>query len=679
MDATLFTEVLSALQQMLDPTRMMFVVLGVIIGLTLGIIPGLSGLVGLSLLLPFTYALEPQTALAFLIGLSSVVVTGDTIPAILFGVPGTVGSAATVMDGFPLAKQGQAGRALGAAFTSSLIGGLFGALLLGLMIPVLRPVMLHFGSPELLAFCIFGLSLVAVLSAGSAMKGLIAAAIGLMLATVGDDPQTGTLRWTFDTLYLWDGIPIVTLALGLFAIPELADLAISRRTIVQKDAVSTRNGRLAGVKDCFRHIGLVIRCSSIGSALGAIPGVGGAVIDWIAYGHAASTEKGAKETFGTGDIRGVIASESSNNAKEGGALVPTIAFGVPGSASMAVLLGAFLIHGLVPGPEMVTSHLDITYALVWTIAIANILGAGICFALSDQLAKVALIRIGILAPLVLAVVFIGAYQGSRSWGDLYVLLTIGLLGWFMKRLDWPRAPLILGFVLGPLFERYMFISVNRYGIEWLYRPIVILLLVLALIGIFRAVHSGLKSGGDASAERPAPPADSDRYAIATGGGALLFFGIALASSSVWPFGAKLVPQSVGWFGFIMCVLFAGTAILRTAGGLARGRVDSSISTLQIGLEHISAVEIGRRGAVFFAWCLFYLAMALAIGVLPATVVFIAAYLRLHARESRAMTVKLTVGGALLSYVLFHMVLRITWPGSLLGDMVPALRQWQAIF
>ena len=245
----------------------------------------------------------------------------------------------------------------------------------------------------------------------------------------------------------------------------------------------------------------MLRCATIGSLLGAIPGMGAAVIDWIAYGHAARTEKGASETFGKGDGRGVIASESSNNAKEGGALIPTIAFGVPGSASMALLLGAFLIHEIVPGPDLLTKRLDVTYTMVWSVAIANIFDAGICFLFANQLAKIVLIRIGILAPLILGVVFVGVYQASSSWGDLYALLLFGIFGWIMKHMGWPRPPMILGFVLGDLIERYMFISIQRYEFEWLSFPIVMILLVLTSIGLVRPtvkkyLERGAKKAGN---------------------------------------------------------------------------------------------------------------------------------------------------------------------------------------
>jgi TctA family transporter len=240
----------------------------------------------------------------------------------------------------------------------------------------------------------------------------------MMLRMIGTDPQSGTLRWTMDTLYLWDGLPLVPLTLGIFALPELCDLAIGRQAIVQEgQTLDTKTGMLLGIKDCLEHWFLILRCSWIGSAMGAIPGIGASVIDWISYGHALRTEKGAAETFGTGDVRGVIAAESATNAREGGALVPTVAFGVPASAGMAILLGAFLIHGLVPGPDMLTKHLELTYSMVWSIAIANILGSGLCFAFSGQLAKIATLRYTLFMPAVLSLVWIGAFSDvlRRAW------------------------------------------------------------------------------------------------------------------------------------------------------------------------------------------------------------------------------------------------------------------------
>lgn len=664
---------LSAAAALVDPERLSFVALGVVIGLSIGVIPGLGGVVGLSLLLPFTFDMDPITALAFLVGLQAVVVTSDTIPAVLFGVPGTVGSAATILDGHPMARQGLAARAFGAAFSSSVLGGLLGALFLALAIPVLRPVILSFGSPELLAVCVFGLSLVGVLSGAARLKGLAAAAVGVVIATIGEEPNTAIERWTFGTLYLLDGIPLVPLALGLFAIPELADMAIARRSVSSDLQRTTRAGQLEGVKDTLRNYWLLIRGSGIGALLGAVPGIGASVIDWIAYGHALRTEKGASETFGKGDVRGVIASESSNNAKEGGALVSTIAFGVPATAGMALLLGAFLIHGISPGPDMLSTRLDVTYTLVWTIALANILGAGICFAFANQLASIARIRIGLLAPVVLSVVFIGAFQGSRQWGDIAVLLAFGLLGWLMKRVNWPRPPLLLGFVLGGLIERYMFISFQRYDAQWLTRPIVLVIFAITLIGILRPAFSRLMRGGFAMQRIEI------KWQRASLGGdlafsflVLAFFAVAIAYASDWDFGARLVPEVVGGAG----VLFVGLQLL--AKMFVRSQAtDKTGSAPAMDLEDsfadLTPAEVRHRALRYFGWCAFAFAAAVVIGLLPALFFFLLGYMLLESKERWPTALGVAMAASAAWYVLFHQLLRIPWPSTVLGDLLPMLR------
>jgi TctA family transporter len=343
-----------------------------------------------------------------------------------------------------------------------------------------------------------GISMVAVLSGNAPFKGLIAGAIGLAVGMVGMDPQTGVLRWVFGQLYLWDGLPLVPVALGIFAIPEIVDLTI-RGTRIADVPTEKMKGVMVGIKDVFHNWFLTLRCGVVGVWVGATPGLGASVVDWFAYGHAIQSEKGAAQSFGKGDVRGVIAPEAANNAKEGGALIPTIAFGVPGSASMALLLGAMTIQGLTPGTAMLTKHLDVTYTMIWSLAIANIFGTVLCLLLTTQLAKVALMRIHLLTPLVLVMVFLAAFQATRHYGDIWSLIAFSLLGWFMKRFSWPRPPLILGLVLSGIIENYLFISMARYGFSWLLRPIVLIiggLIVFSLIYGFR--HKG-KQGGEATA------------------------------------------------------------------------------------------------------------------------------------------------------------------------------------
>ena len=668
---------------LMEPHRLMFLGLGCMMGLVLGIVPGIGGLTGTAMLLPFTFAMDPYSAFALLLGLGATTATGDPIPAVLFGVPGGAASAATVLDGFPMAKRGEAGRALSAAYMSSLMGGIFGAMLLAISIPILRPVMLYLGSPELLAFSILGISMVAVLSGNAPLRGVAAGCLGVMIAMIGSDPQTGTLRWTFESLYLWDGLPLTPLLLGLFALPELCDLLIARTTISKDiDKKNIYRGQWQGVKDCFQHWWLILRCSWIGGGIGSIPGISASVVDWLAYGHALKTEKGASQTFGKGDVRGVIASESSNNAKEGGALVPTIAFGVPGSATMAILLGAFLIHGLVPGPDMLHKNLDITYTMVWSVALANILGAGACYAFSPQFAKLATLRYTLILPAVLGIVYIGAFEASRNWGDLFALLLFGLLGWVMKQHKWPRPPLVLGLVLGDSIERYMFISIERYGFSWLWRPVVIVLLVMAIIGIVRPFIADIRSQGGIrkmmqsfQAPRFHPSQIFTMFYIAV-------IGTMVAVAIPWHFSAKLVPLVVGAIALTVLAMSLFNEMCRkptaavSAGlaGEAQHEVEEKIHMdLTSDTDHLPLRTIVTRAARFFGYLIAFMACMALIGLIPTVAVFVVFFMRVEGQERWTLVIPYAVVLLFGIWVAFDQFMAVPWPPSLLGQWIPALK------
>ena len=660
----------------IEPMRLAIMFGGVLLGLALGVVPGLGGIVGLALLIPFTYHMDAYSAFALLLGMASVTTVSDFIPAVLFGVPGTVGAAATVLDGFPLAKQGQAARAFGAGYASSLAGGIFGAFMLAIAIPVLRPAVLYLGSAELLAFCIFGLSMVAVLSGKSPLRGLTIACVGLMLSMIGSDPQTGTLRWTASTLYLWDHLPLVPVTLGIFAVPELIDMAIGRVSIAGNSPMSTSlptSSQWDGVRDAMRNWRLILRCSGIGALLGAVPGIGSAVIDWIAYGHAVQTEKNP-ENFGRGDIRGVIAAESSNNAKEGGHLVPTIAFGVPAGASMALLLSAFLMHGFTPGPEMLTKHLDVTYAIIWTLTLSHIMGALICLCASGWFARLARIRVGLLVPAVLSIIFLGAFNGSQSWGDLYSVGVFGAVGWTMKQLGWPRPPLILGFVLGDTFERYLFISQELYGTSMLLRPIVIVVLAGAAYVVLRPVYNALRRiiaarGGPATARRR--PHLSLNVAFTA---ALIVFVLGAIWQSVdWPAHAQIVPLTAAG----AAVLF-GSATLVTELFARPGEV-TDVAHMVDGpaldmTAHDTPARVLRFRAVrIFLWLVALLVAMTAVGVLPALFLGMLLLAWLEFRERWITATTLACVMTLAFWLVFDRVFATPWPDALAGDLWPWLR------
>jgi putative tricarboxylic transport membrane protein len=727
---------LHALTLILDPLRLGIMLGGVLLGLALGVVPGLGGIVGLALLIPFTYHLDGYTAFALLLGMAAVTTVSDFIPAVLFGVPGTVGAAATVLDGHPLAKQGQARRAFGAGYASSLAGGIFGALLLALAIPVLRLIVLYIGSAELLAMCIFGLSMVATLSGKAPMKGLAVASFGLMLSLIGSDPQTGTLRWTFGTLYLWDHLPIVPVTLGIFALPELADMAIERTGIAR---TAPQPGMRAstqwdGVMDAARHWWLILRCSGLGALLGAVPGIGSAVIDWMAYGHAIRTEKNA-ENFGKGDIRGVIASESSNNAKEGGHLIPTVAFGMPAGASMALLLSAFIMHGFTPGPEMLTKHLDVTYTIIWTLTISHIMGAVICLSSSSVFSRLATVRVGILIPLVIAIVYLGAFNASQSWGDLCSLVLFGAVGWIMKRLNWPRPPLILGLVLGSIFERYYFISHEIYGIGLFARPVVIVILLAALWVVLGPTIKGLRktmrARSQASSRGTAAPAMKlrlrgfDWQIVFT----LILTAIVIVAMTVardWAFAASLMPMTCACAALVFCCIvlieqmftreavsadtktsasfdtsasmgelaLAGagapfdapqtngdTGINAIAKTNANATANASIGahgdpSLHDGLaSSLDTRTIYVRGVRFFAWIAGALGTAAVIGLLPALLIFMLLVARFEFGERWRTSAVLSIAMTIALWLVFGRIFATPWPQSLIGDWLPALRQF----
>jgi len=680
-----------ALVIILDPHRLIYLFAGVCMGLGLGLLPGIGGIAGTAMLLPFTYDLDPHAAFALLLGLGATTTTADPISAILFGVPGHAASAATTLDGYPLTRQGQAGRALGASYMSALMGGLFGAALMGISLPILRPLMLYIGSPELLAFAVFGLSMVAVLSGNAPLRGLAAGCFGVMLSMVGEEAQTGTQRWTFDSLFLADGLPLVPIVLGIFALPELCDLAIARTAVVTDGGtIDAKTGMLLGVKDCFTHWFLILRCSWIGSFMGAIPGIAVSIIDWISYGHALRTEKGAPQTFGKGDIRGVIAAESATNAREGGALVPMVAFGVPTSAGMAVLLGAFLIHGLVPGPDMLGKNLNVTYSMVWSIAIANILGSGLCFLFSGQFAKLATLRYTLIMPIVLSLVFIGAFEGGRQWGDLYALLCFGVVGWVMKHCQWPRPPLVLGFILGKVIERFLFISIQRYGIDWMLHPVVIVMFALALAGLLRSCLGDVRAHGGArqmlagfGAPRLAPgnllPAALACIVVAM-----------LLASQDWGIEAQIIPVIVGSGAALFCALTLANDVFREPTDAASAGAADEVPTelaqraaatsgqkihMDIGshIGHLPIRVIVSRGALFFGWMAAFLASMAVIGLIATVPVFIIAYMRLEGRERWPLTLSMATGTTLFVYALFDRLLAIPWPQTLLGAALPALK------
>ncbi|HEY5542416.1 MAG TPA: tripartite tricarboxylate transporter permease [Candidatus Binatia bacterium] len=458
---------------------------GVLIGSLVGFLPGIGGPTTLAIMLPFVMTMQdPMAVIALLVGLDAVGNTASAFTSILISVPGSSGSQATILDGFAMAKRGEAARALSASFMASLIGGFIGPIVLLASLPFLRPLVLAFGSPEFFVLTIWGLAMVGVLSGNAPVKGLLAGIIGVLIATVGLDVKSGIERFAFGEPYLWEGISLILVALGLFGVPECIDLASRKTSIAERTELGS--GFTEGIKDVFRHWWLTVRSSAVGVWVGFLPGLGSSVADWFAYAHAIQTEKNPGR-FGQGDVRGVIAPEAANNSKEAGSYIPTLAFGIPGGTSTALILTAFVAVGIEPGPEMLTSKLNFTFAVIWTLVIANIVAVAACMAFVKPISKACFFPFYTIVPLILVFVIVGGFSAHFSNTDLLVLLVFSVLGFMMRRHGWPRAPLLLGVVLGAKMELYLWLSYTRFGLEWLWRPGVIILFVLVLASVLYPV------------------------------------------------------------------------------------------------------------------------------------------------------------------------------------------------
>jgi putative tricarboxylic transport membrane protein len=649
----MLTTLFDALANLLTLTHLSFLMVGVLLGLVVGVLPGLGGIAGLSLLLPFLYGMDTVSALAMLIGLVAVIPTSDTFTSVLMGIPGSSASQATVLDGFPLAKQGEAARALAAAFSASLIGGVFGALVLSGFVVIARPLILSFGSAELFMLTLFGLSMVGVLSGSSLAKGVAAAALGLCFGMIGAAPATGEYRMEFGSLYLMDGVPLVIVALGLFAVPEIIDLLRGGTTIAGDGRLG--RGWWDGLRDTWRHRWLSLRCAGLGAVIGAIPGLGGSVVDWIAYGHVVQTSKD-RSRFGKGDIRGVIAPESANNAKEGGGLLPTLLFGIPGSGSMAIFLAGMILLGLQPGPAMAERSLDITYTIIWSLALANVLGAGLCIALAPGIARLTTVRYALVAPFMLMVIAFAAFQASRSLNDLLALLAMGLLGVLLKRFGWPRPAFLIGFVLSVLAETYLYQAVQFAGWGFLSRPLVLAILAITLVSLWLGLRSRggdgagkVETEGQAGAARAAVLWPQVAFALLV----LALFGFAIQQGLQNSFLAAIFPVGAAAVG--------GAATLAVLASLAWGPGGGAAN-------FDAEAEAARSGQAspwrFMAWLAGLVGGVALAGFVLGLAAFFLAFLRVEARTSwpHAAVLTLAAVGFVVTLAYF---LNLVFPGGLL--------------
>ena len=505
----------------------------------------------------------------------------------------------------------------------------------------------------------------ASLSGEALVKGLAAGCLGLWFATIGLAPVSAVQRYTFGQLFLWDGIGLVPVTIGFFAIPEVIDLAVQGSSIAKVE-VGRLGGVWQGVRDTFAHWLLVLRCSAIGTFVAIIPGMGAATTQWLAYAHAAQSSPN-RARFGRGAVEGVLGPGAANNSTLGGSLVTTVAFGVPASVTMAILMGAFLIQGLVPGPSMLTpapkGHLAVTFSMVWTIVVANVITVAVCFLFLRQLVRITEVRGALLIPFILMLIAVGAFAEKNVFEDVLIVLLFGALGWAMVRLDWPRPPLLLGLVLGPLAENKLFLATDNYGLAWTVRPGVLVLLAVILVGLLAPIVSRRRArrSGVATVDPPVAQEGGRRTLPLDGTTAFSLLIAAVFAWALWQsrsFGVRagLFPWAVCGPGLLLGLVQLARDLTGHRGAPAPGARDDATPEVPPDVAR-------RRRVAICAWIAGFWVAIWLIGFSLATLLMTFLYLRVSARERWLTAVLLTAFAFAVVYGLFEKALGVPFPSG----------------
>jgi TctA family transporter len=467
--------------------NILYPIAGTLLAMMVAVLPGLSGVTLMALAIPFTLGWEPLPVVLLFGGLVGGSTFMGSITAILFNIPGSGPSAATLLDGHPMARQGRARTAIGCAAFASALGSTVGILVLIALVPLMREAILLFGAPELLMVTILGLTTIAAIAGQAAGRALIAAGLGLLIASVGQDPRTGEPRFTLGAEALSDGVGVIPALLGLFSMAEMIELSLSGRLTISGHAAASELGGSVreGARAIFTHFGLFLRSALIGTGVGMVPGVGGTIASFLAYGHAVNSARD-RSAFGHGEIRGVLAPEAAHDAKDGASLVPVLAFGIPGTEATAALLAALTLHGLAPGRDLMTTGLPLVFVLIWSLFLSNWITSLVGLLFVRPLARLTVLRVQVLAPIVLVLAGLGAFLSELRRADIVIAGMFGVLGYFMKKHGWPRVPLVVALLVGGAFELNLHITLRLHALGRLDlagRPILIVLSLLAAISV----------------------------------------------------------------------------------------------------------------------------------------------------------------------------------------------------
>lgn len=596
----LYEGLVSALGQMATASVLLYFLLGTLNGLVFGALPGLSGSVGIALMIPLTFGLGAIESMTLFVAALSGQTFAGSISAILLNTPGTSPNAATTLDGYPLARQGRGGFAVGISASASALGSLIGVVLLVALLPVVRSLILSFSMPEFTMLAVMGLAAIAMAARGAVLKGLISGAFGVLLSFIGFSPIGGELRYVFGVRNLTSGIDVIAVLIGLFAVSEVLRLLLHEDHVADDAPASmfSRSHVWEGVRYVLTQPSLLIRSSLIGTGIGIIPAVGGTVASFIAYFQARKTSKDGR--FGFGDPRGVLAPEAANDAKDAGAALPSLAFGLPGSADWAIILGAMILHGVNPGPNVIRERPDIVWVAIIVLVAASFLTSLVGVLAAPYAVRITRIRVGILAPVVGALALTGAFALERQILDLWLAVAFGVLGYFMRRNNVPVVPLILGLILGETTERSFIQSIDMFGglSVFVTRPISLgLLLITVALLVSEYVSARRRRATSASAA----VAVSGEL-VATMG--VLFVGAAGATIFAYGFNreSRIFPLAVGWILLVLLGIFFAVAFVpalnRRFGGLLRDH--SQLDAMPVlpddpgpGLDDVAPPSSGR--------------------------------------------------------------------------------------
>ncbi|MFC2009817.1 tripartite tricarboxylate transporter permease [Chloroflexota bacterium] len=676
--------VLSASSRLLDLDVILVLGLGVVIGMIFGALPGLSGITALAIVMPLTFGWDPTKAMYFFIGIMGSVTFAGSIPAILLNTPGTAPNLCTCFDGHPMARNGQAGKALAISATSSGLGALVGVGILVATIPAMRAIVLAFSYPEFFWLVMFGLACVALAAKGNMIKGLLAGGLGISLSLVGYNAAVNATRFAGKSWYLYDGIPLVPFLIGLFAVSELIRFTIRGGAISSEKVSGKMTGLMDGVKEVFRHKITFLRSSLIGTAIGIIPGVGGTQASFIAYTTAMQASK-HPETFGTGDPEGVIASEAANDAKDGGALLPTLAFGIPGSPLMAMLMGAFILHGIVPGPLLTRQHLDIVWVLVFGLVISNVLASTLGLILSPYLAKITNIKVSYVTPIVLVLCATGAYVIRGNIWDVALMVVFGFFGYAMSKFGFPTICLAMGYLLGAIAERgFHQTLMSSWGsyTPFFIRPIsftlIILLIIVVVFPLFASYRH--KKKAESQGQEAKQEIKTEKAGSLYRKGSFWFTVLLLVIGMIFvllSFNYKPVPRLIPF-------LIGIPTVMLTVLVLIGERYPRLISVFNVGVtdvnkmvdrgaSRISQKEEMKKVLTMLLWIGGLFILIFLAGYVIATTAFVFLFLKIHGRINWFITIAmaLVMGGIL--YFGFETLMRINmFKGILFGAYLPPL-------